>query len=229
MVEQIIEMEGGGQEELAYDGRKLTWTRDAKRALWTMQDAYKRRRVKARVEKAARLRRLSSVTLEFARGMIEEETGAPVVLPAEDAVAEATAPSVADGKRLIARDAKKNPLFSELDWASDAIERILRVPAGFMRDRTQRRVEELARERALRLVDLGTVEAGIEDGRKAMEEMIKGYQASPAPAREVMERAEPPRVQRVEPASTSAGALPLNEVGIMAAMEAKRRGNPTEH
>ena len=230
MVEQIIEMEGGGQDELAYDGRKLTWTRDAKQALWTMQDAYKRRRVKARVEKAARLKRLSSVTLEFARALIEEETGMPVVLPPEGTVAEAPTP-VSDGKRLIARDAKKTPLFSELDWASDAVERVLRVPAGFMRDRTQRRIEELAKERGARLVDLAVVEAGIEDGRKAMEEMIKGYQANPAPARSVMEAAEPPReprVSQVEPTASSS-ALPLNEVGIMAAMEAKRRGNPTEH
>ena len=50
--------EGGGEEESTYDGRKLTWTRDAKRGLWTIQDGYKRRRTKARIEKAARLRRL---------------------------------------------------------------------------------------------------------------------------------------------------------------------------
>src|SRR5690242_9998988 len=98
MVEQIIEMEGGGAEETAYDGRKLTWTRDAKQALWTMTDAYKRRRVKARVEKAARLKRLSTVTLEFARGMIEEETGQPVVLPANGAVTAEAAP-LSDGKK----------------------------------------------------------------------------------------------------------------------------------
>ncbi len=228
MVEQIMEMEGGGTEETAYDGRKLTWTRDAKQALWTMQDAYKRRRVKARVEKAARLKRMSTVSLEFARALIEEETGMPVVLPADGAAVEAPA-SVSEGKKLIARDAKNNPLFSELAWEQDAINRVLRVPAGFMRDRTQRRIEELARERSVATVDLATVEAGIEDGRKAMEEMVKGYQANPAPARAVMEAAEPARIARVEPASTSAGTLPLNEVGIMAAMEAKRRGNPTEH
>ncbi len=231
MVEQIMEMEGGGTEETAYDGRKLTWTRDAKQALWTMQDAYKRRRVKARVEKAARLKRMSTVSLEFARALIEEETGVPVVLPANGEVAEAPA-SISDGKKLIARDAKNNPLFSELAWEQDAIDRVLRVPAGFMRDRTQRRIEEIAVERSVTTVDLALVEAGIEDGRKAMEEMIKGYQANPAPARAVMEAAEPARearIERVEPISTSAGALPLNEVGIMAAMEAKRRGNPTEH
>ena len=188
--------------------------------------------MKARVEKAARLKRLSSVTLEFARAVIEEETGTPVVLPTNGDAAAAAPASLSEGKRLVARDAKNNPLFSELDWAKDAIDRVLRVPNGFMRDRTQRRIEEIARERGLATVDLDTVEAGIEDGRKAMEEMIQGYQANPAPAREVMERAEPPRLTpeaRVEPVSTSAGALPLNEVGIMAAMEAKRRGNPTEH
>lgn len=231
MVEQIIEMEGGGTEESAYDGRKLTWTRDAKQALWTMTDAYKRRRVKARVEKAARLKRMSAVSLEFARGMIEEETGVPLVLPANGDVAAEAPASVSEGKKLIARDAKNNPLFSELGWEADAVQRVLRVPAGFMRDRTQRRIEELAAERGVTVIDLATVEAGIEDGRKAMEEMIKGYNANPAPARAVMEAAEPPRelIDRVEPASTSSSALPLNEVGIMAAMEAKRRGNPTEH
>jgi rubrerythrin len=231
MVEQIMEMEGGGTEETAYDGRKLTWTRDAKQALWTMADAYKRRRVKARVEKAARLKRMSAVSLEFARAMIEEETGVPLVLPTGDAPVEAPA-SISEGKKLIARDAKNNPLFSELAWEQPAIDRVLRVPAGFMRDRTQRRIEEIAAERSVTTIDLDIVEAGIEDGRKAMEEMIKGYQANPAPARAVMEAAEPPRealVQRVEPPSTSAGSLPLNEVGIMAAMEAKRRQNPTEH
>lgn len=231
MVEQIMEMEGGGTEETAYDGRKLTWTRDAKQALWTMTDAYKRRRVKARVEKAARLKRMATVSLEFARGMIEEETGVPLVLPANGDVAAEAPASISEGKKLIARDAKNNPLFSELAWEKDAIDRVLRVPAGFMRDRTQRRIEELAAERSITLIDLATVEAGIEDGRKAMEEMIKGYSANPAPARAVMEAAEPPRelINRVEPASTGSSALPLNEVGIMAAMEAKRRGNPTEH
>ena len=98
-----------------------------------------------------------------------------------------------------------------------------------MRDRTQRRIEELAQERGLAVVDLDVVEAGLEDGRKAMEEMIKGYQANPTPARAVMEAAQPPRLSAADVTSPASSALPLNEVGIMAAMEVKRRGNPTEH
>ena len=43
-----------------------------------MKNAYQRRRVKARVEKRARMMKLDAITLEFARQVIEEETGAPL-------------------------------------------------------------------------------------------------------------------------------------------------------
>ena len=71
---------GGGwsQEETTYDGRKLRWSEDARKGLWTMKNAYQRRRVKARVEKRARMMKLDAITLDFARQVIEEETGAPL-------------------------------------------------------------------------------------------------------------------------------------------------------
>ena len=215
-VEEIIRMEGGGEAETTYDGRKLSWTRDAKRALWTIDDGYKRRRTKARIEKAARMRRLPTVTLEFARVMIEEETGKPVVLPEGEAPAPPT--DVQDGKKLIARDEKRNPIFSELAWAEDAVQRILRVPAGFMRNRTQQRIEDLARERRRGSIDLALVEEGIEHGRKVMEETIRGYQTNPQPAREAVETAARPAPPKEAP------ELALNEVGIMAVLEARRQG-----
>lgn len=219
MVEDILESEGGGDAETTYDGRKLTWTRDAKRALWTIDDGYKRRRTKARIEKAARLRRLDAVGLDFARPLIEEETGVPLVLP-PDGAPEPTA-SLPEGKKLVARDEKKTPLFSTFDWAPDAVARILRVPSGFMRDRTQARIEDVARERGASTIDLGLVEEGIEQGRKLMEEMIAGYKANPQPAREATAR---PAAPAATPAPAEGGSLPLNEVGIMSVMEARRQG-----
>jgi hypothetical protein len=60
------------------------------------------------------LRRLITVSLEFARAMIEEETGTPLALPAEGS--EAAPVETTGGKKLIARDEKRNPLFSELEW-----------------------------------------------------------------------------------------------------------------
>ena len=78
MIEKIAAAEGGLEEETTYDGRKLRWSEDARKGLWTMKNAYQRRRVKARVEKRARMTKLDTITLEFARQVIEEETGTPL-------------------------------------------------------------------------------------------------------------------------------------------------------
>ena len=86
---------------------------------------------------------------------------------------------------LIARDDKKNPLLSAFDWTGEATQRIFRVPAGFMRTKTQERIEELAHERAATTIDLALVEEGIELGKRMMAEMIANYSAptaSPKPA-----------------------------------------------
>ena len=78
-------------------------------------------------------------------------------------------------RKLIARDDRKNPLISTFDWTDEAAQRILRVPAGFMRNKTQERIEELARERAAAAIDLALVEEGIEIGKRMMAEMIATY------------------------------------------------------
>jgi nucleotide-binding universal stress UspA family protein len=185
MIERIAEVEGGLQEETTYDGRKLRWSEDARKGLWTMKNAYQRRRVKARVEKRARMTRLDAITLDFARQVIEEETGSPLEIgtPAVGA-APAPAATTAEGQaaaageaKLIARDDRKNPLISTFEWTGDAAQRVLRVPAGFMRNKTQERIEELARERAATTIDLALVEDGIEFGKRMMAEMIATYSA----------------------------------------------------
>jgi nucleotide-binding universal stress UspA family protein/rubrerythrin len=206
MIEKIAAVEGGLQEETTYDGRKLRWSEDARKGLWTMKNAYQRRRVKARVEKRARMMKLDAITLDFARQVIEEETGAPLEIQSRAADIPETA--AAGEARLVARDDKKNPLISTFDWTSDAAQRILRVPAGFMRNQTQERIEELARERAASTIDLALVEDGIEIGKKMMAEMIANYpktpssppakhnlnEVSPITARSGSEREVPPKL-----------------------------------
>ncbi|HVH54741.1 MAG TPA: universal stress protein [Vicinamibacterales bacterium] len=192
MIEKIAAVEGGLEEETTYDGRKLRWSEDARKGLWSMKNAYQRRRVKARVEKRARMMKLDAITLVFARGVIEEETGTPLdinINPGGFAPPDPPSPSLAgtpsprsapagtpDGVKLIARDDKKNPLISTFEWTADAAQRIMRVPAGFMRNKTQERIEELARERTATTIDLALVEDGIEMGKKMMAEMIATYE-----------------------------------------------------
>jgi nucleotide-binding universal stress UspA family protein len=183
MIEKIAEVEGGLEEETTYDGRKLRWTEEARKGLWTMKNAYQRRRVKARVEKSARMKKLDGITLEFARQVIEEETGTPLDIKTPSPAADATRPTGAipagsengGEPKLIARDDRKNPLISIFDWTADAVPRILRVPAGFMRNQTQERIEALARERSVATIDLALVEEGIEIGKRMMAEMIATY------------------------------------------------------
>jgi hypothetical protein len=216
MIEKIAAVEGGLQEETTYDGRKLRWSEEARKGLWTMKNAYQRRRVKARVEKRARMMKLDAITLDFARQVIEEETGAPleIQVPASARQAEAPVSTATDGDpRLIARDDKKNPLISPFDWTDEATQRIFRVPAGFMRNKTQERVEELARERGATTIDLTLVEDGIEIGKKMMAEMIATYNApaaSPAVAK-APEASGPSR--NIVPAGNGSGYL--NEVGAL--------------
>jgi hypothetical protein len=225
MIERIAEVEGGLEEETTYDGRKLRWTEEARKGLWTMKNAYQRRRVKARVEKRARMKRLDAITLDFARQVIEEETGTPLDIQASADVTRARATEgtpaqertgagagTASEPRLIARDERKNPLISTFDWTNDAAQRIFRVPAGFMRNQTQERVEELARERAAAAIDLALVEDGIEFGKKMMAEMIATYSAtgtSPGVAATARDSAQATLTPAQEP---PAGGGYLNEV-----------------
>jgi nucleotide-binding universal stress UspA family protein len=218
MIEKIAAVEGGLQEETTYDGRKLRWTEEARRGLWTMKNAYQRRRVKARVEKRARLMRLDTITLEFARQVIEEETGAPLDIqapsarptaePRPDTAAPAGA-GVGREARLIARDERKNPLISTFEWTNEAVQRILRVPAGFMRNKTQERIEALARARAATTIDLRLVEEGIEIGKQLMAEMIAAY-PSPGTSTVAANAETVPDASAATPATGGGGYL--NEV-----------------
>ena len=91
------------------------------------------------------------------------------------------------------------------------MQRIFRVPAGFMRGKTQERVEELARERAAAAIDLALVEDGIEFGKKMMAEMMATYSAPTA-----RESAVPsPSLSPVQEAPAGGGYL--NEVRSLSA------------
>jgi hypothetical protein len=219
-----------------------------------MKNAYQRRRVKARVEKRARMMKLDTITLDFARQVIEEETGAPLEIQAPSPVGVNRTPStgtVASGApnasagsgpaqaassgepRLIARDDKKNPLISIFDWTSEAVQRIVRVPAGYMRNKTQERIEELARERAAAVIDLGLVEEGIEIGKRMMAEMIASYSSTetrPDAAPATRGGADPSTMaaRGIDPSPASNGRGYLNEVSPLTAGAAAPQGGPGE-
>ena len=248
MLERIARAEGGLTEEVTYDGKKLKWSESAKRALWTLKDAYKRRRAKARIEKTARLRKLPMITLELAQQVVEEETGVPLdsgiaavgnadaatsveEAPEMEASPGAAAVEEAPGegeKKLIARDPKNVPLLSAWPWHGEAVERILRVPAGFMRNRTQDRIEALAAERGTDAVSLALVEDGIAVGRQMMEEMLRNQEAAKAGAEAgaslPADASHGATAGAPATAATEERKPPINEVGSPSALQARRAG-----
>ena len=143
-----------------------------------------------------------------------------------------------DGLKLIGRDAKKNPVFSAFDWTPEAAGRVLQVPHGFMRDRTQTRVEELATKQGAAIIDLQLVEDGVEAGRVMMEEMVKeqdaangdagngsnGKKGDAQAASATAAEGKCPFSSAVEKSEGNVG-LYLNEVGLMSELEARRKKN----
>jgi hypothetical protein len=75
-------------------------------------------------------------------------------------------------------------------WTEDAVARLNRVPAGFMRDITRSRIEAVAKERGAELIDLEVVEAGIEVGKKIMNEVVADYSKGEIQIATIRERYE---------------------------------------
>jgi nucleotide-binding universal stress UspA family protein/predicted Zn-ribbon and HTH transcriptional regulator len=165
-LDALVALEGGLQEETSFDGVKLRWTDEAKKSLRTVPSGYERRRAKARMEKLARVQGLATVTTAVAQQIITESV-APLVV---------TAP-VAQG---VAQSEQQTVSDSGLAWTPQAETRLARVPAGFMRDMTQTRVENLAQEKGQTLVTLETTEEAIAMARQLMQESIGAYMQDPA-------------------------------------------------
>lgn len=161
VVEALSRQQGPLEEEEAFDGVKLAWTEEAKRLLRSVPSGYDRRRAKARIEKSARIRKLQAITKELVAAVIDDDADRQSLTPlVRSAAGTATE--------------KQNDAFT---WTEDAVVRLNRVPAGFMRDITKSRVEAVARERGAQLIDLELVEAGVEVGKKIMNEVVASYTA----------------------------------------------------
>ncbi len=178
--------------------------------------------------------------------MVEEETGVPlaagvaaagnaVTMASLDEAPEAEASTVASDaatetvpgqgeKRLIARDPKNVPLLSAWPWHGEAVERILRVPAGFMRNRTQDRIEVLAAERSQEAISLALVEDGIAIGRQMMEEMLRNQEAAKAASTEAKSDSRTGLPADAIHGATEERKPPINEVGSPSALQARRAG-----
>lgn len=160
-IQKLGKLEGGMVEEVAFDDRRLLWTSDAKQALRQVPSGYQRRRAKAQIEKTARVRKLPSITKDLVLEVAGEVMEATEFLEQRGRLSQTeTAPDESIRQE------------GEFSWTQEAWARLQRVPEGFMRDGTKKRMENCARRRGVTLITLEIAEEGIKEGLKAMEEMI---------------------------------------------------------
>jgi hypothetical protein len=178
-VEAMVAEEGGAEDEATFDGLKLRWTLEAKEELRRIPVAYMRRRAKARIEKTARVRTLATITRDFILPIVNEsivEAAAIGATPGRTGAQIGTTPATAVEDPMAAPPPADTVVrLGDFDWTQPAVNRLNRVPEGFMRDLTRTKIEEFASQRQLTLITLETAEQGIEVGRQMMAEMIAGY------------------------------------------------------
>lgn len=65
-LDAVAQSQGGVEEQRAFDGTKVRWSRAALQDIRRIEDTSQRRRSRLRIEKAARLAKMPVITLEFA-------------------------------------------------------------------------------------------------------------------------------------------------------------------
>ncbi|MGH7370843.1 MAG: universal stress protein [Candidatus Methylomirabilales bacterium] len=166
-VEALAASEGAIRDEETFDGVKLRWTEEANRVLRMAPSGYMRRRAKARIEKLARVQQLEVISKELAWPIVAEVVEEQMLMQDRDSLTPEQ-----HMLRATRATGRTDDLFT---WTEEAVARFHRVPEGYMRDMTKKRVEEVAVERATREITLEIVEAGIEAGKKIMSELIEAY------------------------------------------------------
>jgi hypothetical protein len=166
-IENLAPLEGGIEEEKTFDNLKLKWTSEAKQALHGVPSGYQRRRAKAQIEKSVRMRKLPTITrqlvLEVAGDIVEEtrnmeERGQ---LKKEKASGE---------ESTLEQDVIQDGNFR---WSVSAVARLNRVPEGFMRDGTKKRIQNCATKENADLITLKIAEMGIAESLDVMAETMK--------------------------------------------------------
>jgi rubrerythrin len=172
--EAAAKTEGALETDVAYDDVPMQWTKDAKEAIRAVPAGFQRRRAKAKIEKSARKLGMTTITLEFAGPMIKE-AAAEDYTPIFANKGAGVDPSAA-AKIQTSEEPGTGPNGGAHDpytWTSEAIQRLERAPAGFMRDCTRALILKHAQKRGTTHITLEVANEGIDQAKGYMEEALK--------------------------------------------------------
>jgi len=168
-IEKLAPLEGAIHEEKAFDNVRIKWTDDARTLVKTLSDGYKRRRAKAQIEKRARVRKIFLITKEMVEDVVGKAEAATENLEDRGKLGQRAVGGAQSGENSGAQNIRDG----KYSWTPEASARLNRVPEGFMRTSTKKRIEMVAAARQTDLIDIEIVGEGIKEGLKVMEKMIK--------------------------------------------------------
>ncbi|MFQ5444673.1 MAG: PCP reductase family protein, partial [Nitrospinales bacterium] len=141
-----------------FDSVEVSWTQEAINRLEEFPEGHIRRRAHARIEKNARVQGISTISLAFANKVLNEKTVSGNAGNGGENGSESATPSSIN--------------VEDLPWTQEAINRLEKVPPGFMRDNTKSRILEYAGKQAVDQITLQVAEEGIEESKKFMAEAV---------------------------------------------------------
>ena len=142
------------------DGVEVSWTQEALDRLNEFPQGHLRRKAHARVEKNARVQKVNTVSLAFLNKILNEK-----ISKGDSGDSKSIPGDIREIGAALSPD--------DFNWSPEALERLERVPQGFMRDNTQNRVMAWCSQNDIRDISLEVCEEGIRESVKMMEEAMK--------------------------------------------------------
>ena len=162
--------EGNLETEVAYDDIPMQWTKDSREAIRAVPAGFQRRRAKAKIEKSARKLGMTTITLEYAAPIIKEAAAEDYTPIFANKTPEEASTMGSDSTTNQEAEANGADPYT---WEPEAVQRLERAPAGFMRDCTKALIIKHAEKIGTTTITLDVANQGIEQAKETMEEAMK--------------------------------------------------------
>ncbi|MCP4332428.1 MAG: universal stress protein [Gammaproteobacteria bacterium] len=153
-MQEIVDAYDAGELKSPLNDKPIRWSEEATLLLRTVEDLSLRGNLSMRAEKKARAEKSETVEATHIQHFLQD---IPRVESSEPP-----------------RSQEQQPDNSELHWQAAATARLMRVPKGFMRNKSKQRIENYALANSLTEISLETAEAGLAEARKAMQQSMDG-------------------------------------------------------
>ncbi|WP_275099049.1 universal stress protein [Sedimenticola hydrogenitrophicus] len=170
-MEEIVEAYDSGKlKQKPTAEQAMRWSDEATRLLLTVKDLSLRGNLSMRAEKRARGEGTRQVEATHIRHFLENQPEQQPV-SGNEAVAAPGHPCPRGISESVHAAAPDHSPAGDMTWQTAALARLMRVPAGFMRDSSKQRIEAYARQQGTGEITLAVAEAGLAEARSAMMEM----------------------------------------------------------